>query len=84
MGAQLLPVPNVRAPQQQAIDQRYPDVLVSTRRTKDIFTAALVPTAEAWAVTVSLGTQKTLVMLEPVLLTASTSTSAGERQATPQ
>ena len=39
------------------------------------FTAALVPSVEAWAVTVSLGTQETPVMLKAVLLAASTSES---------
>ena len=56
---------------------------VSTRRTEDKFTAAFVPSAEARAVTVSLGTQETPVMPKALLLTASTkrvrSQIAGQR-----
>ena len=83
MGAQPRPVgSSVRALQKRMVDQRDPHVRVSTRRTKDNFTAALVPSAEAWAVTVSVGTENTPVVLEA--LPASTSACAGERQANAQ
>ena len=84
MGAQprhSLPVgQSVRAPQKRSLERWDSDVRVSTRRTKHQFTAALVPSVEAWAFTFAPGTRETLVMLEAVLLAASTSTSAGERQ----
>ena len=44
----------------------------------ETFNAALAPSAEARTFTVSPGTQETLVMLEAILLAASTSASAGE------
>ena len=58
MGAQLLPVyPRFVPLRNKLSTQRDLDVRVSTRRTKEKFTAALVPNVEAWAVTVSLGTR---------------------------
>ena len=51
------------------------------RRSEEKFMATLVPNVEARAVTVSPVSQETSVMLEEVLLTASTSAFAGERQA---
>ena len=44
----------------------------------ETFNAALAPSAEARTFTVSPGTHETLVMLEAILLAASTSASAGE------
>ena len=47
---------------------------MSTRRTQEKFTTALVLSVEAWTVTVSRGTQM-LAMLKAVLLAASMSGS---------
>ena len=57
------------------------NIQVATRRSEEEFMATLVPNVEARAVTVSPVSQETSVTLEEVLLTASTSASAGERQA---
>ena len=54
------------------------DVRMSTRRTKEKVTAALVPSVEVWVVTVPFGTQETPVILKAVLLAASTSESEVE------
>ena len=49
---------------------------VETFRTKEKFTVAFVPSVEARAVTVSPDAQEMLVMLEAVLLAASTSSES--------
>ena len=54
------------------------DFRVAARCTEEKFTAALVPSVEAWAVIVSPGTQETLAMLKAILLAASTSGSEVE------
>ena len=53
------------------------DIQVLTCISEEKFIVALVPNVEAWAVTVLLVSQETLVMLEKVLLIARTSASAG-------
>ena len=72
--------PSVRVAKllKQSLHLGDPDVPASTRRTKQKFTAAFVPSVEAWAVTVSPGTRDTFAMLEAGLLAASTSASTGE------
>ena len=67
-----------QAPQKQSLDRKDPDVLVSTRRAKDEFTARGVLNVEAWAVAVSLAAQEMLAMLRTMLLAASTSESEFE------
>ena len=57
------------------------NIQVATRRSEEKFMATLVPNVEAKSFTVSPVSQETSVMLEEVLLTASTSAFAGERQA---
>ena len=51
---------------------------MSTRRSKEEFTAPLVPNLEAWAVAVSPAAQEMLAMLRTMLLAASTSESEFE------
>ena len=65
--------------QKQSLDQRDPDVRLATRRRKENFTAALVPSVEAWAVAVSPAAQETPVIVEAVSLAASTSACSLEQ-----